>query len=132
MGNKRRNRVAVASYEGILVNQHLGQAGRLLIYESGSGGNRLVEMRPTPAPGSGETRWQKLGEILGDCHTLLVNGIGETPGEVLKASGLTVYEIEGLIQDALDALKKGQTLRMPRRVRTGCWRGIVGIGTGCD
>lgn len=126
----RRDKVAVATYEGILVNQHLGMADELFIYQMDDAGCRLLDRRPTPERGGGEERWRQLGEVLADCHTLLVNGIGELPCEVLTGEGITVYEVEGLIVDALDEIRHGRTLRMPRRVCGGCRRTETGRGGG--
>ena len=41
--------VAVATLEGVLVNQHLGEADQLSIYAKDESGFRLVEQRPHPA-----------------------------------------------------------------------------------
>jgi len=133
MNNQQlRDKVAVASYEGILVNQHLGMADYLLIYKSDNTGHHLIDKRIIPPRGGGEERWRQVSAVLCDCHTLLVNGIGETPYEILSANGLTVYEIEGLIEDALSAIGRGEKLRMPRRTRAGCRRAESGEGgTGC-
>jgi nitrogen fixation protein NifB len=125
-----RDKVAVASYEGILVNQHLGMASHLFIYRGDDNGYHLVDSRPTPPKGGGEDRWKQLCEILSDCRVLLVNGIGDTPCEVLTASGITVCEIEGLIEDALGAVHRGEELRMPRRTRVCCKRSESGDGGG--
>jgi nitrogen fixation protein NifB len=134
MNNQQlRDKIAVASYEGILVNQHLGMAESLLIYDSDETGHHLVDRRTVPPKGGGEERWKQVSTILCDCHTLLVNGIGEVPCEILTAGGLTIYEIEGLIEDALSAIGRGEKLRMPRRTRVGCRRAETGEGgTGCD
>jgi nitrogen fixation protein NifB len=53
-------RVAVASYEGALVNQHLGMAESLLVFEVDAEGCRFIERRRTPRPGTGDERWQAL------------------------------------------------------------------------
>lgn len=42
-----RSRIAVASMEGMLVNQHLGEAERLFIYEPTGDSFQLVEERET-------------------------------------------------------------------------------------
>ena len=68
--------VAVASLEGALVNQHLGEASRMLIYAEKAGRISLVETRPAPAPGGGNQRWSDLAAILCDCRAVLVHGGG--------------------------------------------------------
>ena len=54
-----RKYVAVATHEGMLVNQHLGEAEQLYIFSEGPNGYQLVEQRSTPATGSGTQRWKK-------------------------------------------------------------------------
>jgi nitrogen fixation protein NifB len=125
-------RVAVASYEGILVNQHLGMADSLLIFEDGCEGCRLVDRRRTPPHGSGDERWEAMARLLSDCQAILSAGAGQRPVEVLTARGLKVYEVEGLIEDALAALYQGKELRMPHRSVAGCRRtGTQSAGGGC-
>jgi nitrogen fixation protein NifB len=92
----------------------------------------LKEARQTPAEGSGELRWRQLAESIGDCGTLLVNGIGEKPKKALTAEGIQIFEIEGLIEDAVEAVYKGQTLNhLIKRRQTACGAGCMGDGGGC-
>lgn len=132
-----RPHVAVATLEGALVNQHLGEAARLLIYEpepTAPGTFRLVEIRRTPDEGGGDARWAALAESLKDCRAILVNAAGPTPQKALTAHGLRVIEMEGLIEEGLKAVFAGQPIpaSMKRRF-TGCGAGITckGTGTGC-
>ena len=99
-----RHRVAVATREGVLVNQHLGEADRLLIFELDGGEVTLVDERRTPEPGCGAKRWQELSELIADCSHIAVSGIGGKPKEALEESGVepvvvscTVAEISGLL-----------------------------------
>ncbi len=102
--------VAVASMEGVLINQHLGEAGKLLIYGEKDGRIGLIESRPTPAPGSGMRRWQELARILNDCRMVLVSGAGESPSRVLRGSGIEVLTCEGLIEEAVRRVFAGERL----------------------
>ncbi len=127
-----RTRVAVASMEGVLVNQHLGEASQLLIYGKNDGRIMLEEARKMPPKGGGDQRWQKVAEILSDCQVLLVSGVGEKPRQSLNQSGIDVYQIEGLIDDALQGAFEGSDLRhMIRRDRAQCGVGCSGTGGGC-
>jgi nitrogen fixation protein NifB len=125
-------RAAVASYEGLLVNQHLGMSESLLVYEVTAEGHRFIERRRTPRPGSGNDRWQALAGLLADCKYLLTNSAGRPPVEALSAKGIQVLEIEGLIENALADLHRGVELRMPGH-RLRCKRaesGAAGFGCG--
>jgi nitrogen fixation protein NifB len=129
--SKNSVRVAVTSYEGVLVNQHLGMANSILIFDADGAGGRLVDRRQAPR-GSGDQRWEDLSAVLSDCSALLTSSIGQRPVEVLSAKGLKIYEVEGLIEDALIAISEGQELRMPHRSGKGCrCSGGNAAGTGC-
>ncbi len=127
-----RPNVAVASMEGVLVNQHLGEACQLFIYGKENGGISLLETRETPEPGGGNGRWETLADTIGDCGTLLVSGIGPKPRSVLEKKGIQVMEIEGLIDDAVQSIYSGGSLRhMSKRTMTACGAQCTGGGMGC-
>jgi nitrogen fixation protein NifB len=131
---QRRTCVAVASWEGLLINQHLGEASALGIYRRTDSGYEFSENRPTPAAGTGDTRWQRMAEMLTDCHSVLVAGVGEKPRQVLSATGISVLEVEGLIAETLATLHRQGDIRLHlRRQRSGCGieQGCSGPGTGC-
>ncbi len=129
--------VAVASMEGALVNQHLGEAARFLVYEADAtlaGHYRVKDIRPAPAEGGGDLRWKELASTLKDCRALLVNAAGPTPVKVLLQEGLRVLEMEGLIEEGLRAVFADKPIPAPMRRRfTGCGAGVTckGNGTGC-
>jgi nitrogen fixation protein NifB len=130
----QRPYVAVASMEGVLVNQHLGEAYQLLIYGEKDGRIDLLEARPTPEPGSGTQRWQQLARTLSDCRTLLVSGVGPTPRQALTDSGVQVLTCEGLIDDAVHRIFDGQSLdplavRSPKACKAGCSGNTMGCGS---
>lgn len=126
--------VAVTSQEGFLVNQHLGGADDLLVYENanvdGRVTPRLVERRPAPPSGGGARRWTLLAGVLSDCRALITHQLGGSPREVLTGLGVAVFESDGLISEAVADVFSGQTPRRalpPRDCATSC----SGPGTGC-
>lgn len=124
--------VAVASMEGVLVNQHLGEAEKLLVYAEKAGRIQLLEARAAPSKGGGMQRWSQMAETLSDCSTLLVSGIGANPQKVLSAAGIDVLEIEGLIDEAVRAVFAGKSLNhMVKRSLTACGEACTGNGMGC-
>lgn len=124
--------VAVASHEGLLVNQKLGKAKELYIYGKQDNKISLIETRPTPAPGSGLARWEELGELIGDCRALLVAGLGDNPRRVLGAKGIDILELDGLIQEAVEAVFEGHSLNfMIRRDIKACNKQHPMAGMGC-
>ena len=74
-----RPHVAVATLEGVLVNQHLGEAEMISVFGRGEQGFHLVERRQAPPPGGGSQRWMALAEMLKDCRALLVASAGGRP-----------------------------------------------------
>lgn len=124
--------VAVASMEGVLVNQHLGEAERLLIYRRNGGSSDLVESRDTPLAGSGDERWKSLGKVLNDCNSIIVSGIGNKPKEILENSGLKTFVMEGLISEAVEGIFYGRNVNhLIKRCKTVCGQSCSGNSMGC-
>lgn len=124
--------VAVASLEGVLVNQHLGEACQVLVYGEKHGRIGLIEVRQTPEPGGGMDRWKELASILSDCRALLVNGAGGNPKKVLSNHGIAVIECEGVIEEAVRAVFAGEDLNhMAVRQPLACGSGCGGNSMGC-
>jgi len=123
--------VAVASREGVLVNQHLGEAGELWIFREKNGNRELVEKRKTPAPGSGAERWMKLSAILDDCRVLLASGAGRSPTAVMEKHGIKVMLMEGLIDEGLRVVFHGGNFEKLQVPWKGCHTSCSGNGQGC-
>jgi nitrogen fixation protein NifB len=134
-GDATRPYIAVASQEGMLVNQHLGEAARVLIFKkdpSTPSGSKFVEVRRTPEPGSGTTRWGDLADILHDCQAIVVSAAGPQPKRVLEDRGLKVVEMEGMIEEGLTAIFSNAPIPVSLARRfTSCGTGCKGTGTGC-
>ncbi len=125
--------VAVASMEGILINQHLGEADKVWIFEHDEISPKLVAMRDAPEEGGGNARWRELSKSLEDCHTILVSGVGRAPRWVLENSGLRVIEAAGLISTAMESLhRSGEVpVAMQKQFKSCGSSGCQGTGTGC-
>ena len=102
--------VAVATYEGLLVNQHLGEAGSFQIFGEKDGKYYTMEKRLAPPKGEGDDRWEKLTDILSDCSVLLVSGVGPHPLEFFKKTPIEVVKTAGLIEDSLKAIYNGKPI----------------------
>jgi len=125
--------VAVASMEGILINQHLGEAEKLWIFEYDEIEPKLVGMRDAPEPGDGNLRWRELAKSVEDCHSILVSGVGRKPRWVMEQSGLRVIEATGLIAQAMDSLHRSGDVpvAMKKQFKSCGTSGCQGTGTGC-
>ena len=132
---ENRPYVAVASMEGVLINQHLGEADRFLIYGKEKSDNRpfLVESRPAPPPGGGTMRWEAVASLLLDCRALLVNGAGESPKKVLNGNGMDVYTLDGLIEEGVSGVFTGKDMSRMTRISQmhACKTSCSGTGSGC-
>ncbi len=127
--------IAVASIEGVLVNQHLGEADRFLVYalDEDKRSCTLVDSRQAPPPGGGRERWEELANRLSDCRALLVNSAGDSPKGVLGARGIDVLSLEGVIEEAVFGVFTGQDLKhlMKSSQIHACKSGCTGTGNGC-
>ncbi|MEQ9668869.1 nitrogenase cofactor biosynthesis protein NifB [Coleofasciculus sp. G2-EDA-02] len=131
---KERPYVAVASVEGILVNQHLGQAEQFQIWQKTDQGFTLVEERLAPDRGSGFERWQKVANMLKDCRAILASSIGDNPKEILTKCGVLPVEMSGFIETGLQAVYEGSDLsklKGKRQVASGKVGECTGSGLGC-
>jgi nitrogen fixation protein NifB len=124
--------VAVCTNEGVLVNQHLGEATRLQIWAQTKDGFRLVSERQAPEHGGGVRRWTALARLLGDCRALLASNIGETPAVLLAESGVKVAMMTGFIEEGLEAIYAGREVSSLKGRRQSCAAGgCTGAGGGC-
>jgi len=125
--NAKRPYVAVATREGLFVNQHLGEATGLWLFGLENGAPKLIGRRPTPVPGAGDGRWEEMAELYSDCFAILASGFGKTPETILGTHGIKVIAAECLITEAAGALLEGKEI--PKvLLRMG---GSCGVGNSC-
>ncbi|MBR1823122.1 MAG: dinitrogenase iron-molybdenum cofactor biosynthesis protein [Ruminococcus sp.] len=104
-------RLAIASTDGIVVNQHFGHAEQFHIVDIDPDTNdfTFVETRESERVCQGhyhhDSSFDKAAEVLSDVHAVLVAKIGQGASQQLESRGLTVYEapfpIEPLIAKIL-------------------------------
>ncbi|MGW8161130.1 MAG: nitrogenase cofactor biosynthesis protein NifB [Desulfobulbales bacterium] len=126
--------VAVATMEGVLVNQHLGEADSFQVWgEDDAGGYQLVDIRPAPIQGGGPQRWMHLIRLLKDCRAILVNDLGVGPKEMLQKKGIQPMVMSGFIEQGLDAVYKGRGLTILTGTMRKCSSkgACAGGGSGC-
>ncbi|MFI3248918.1 MAG: radical SAM protein [Rikenellaceae bacterium] len=130
--DEERKYVAVATNEGLLVNLHLGEADKLSIYKQTPNGYKWIESRTTPDRGLGDLRWSQLAELLSDCRSLLVSGVGGKPLKFLQSSGVNVVEMTGLIDEGLDGIYNNRVIRsIAKRDAFKCGSNCKGNAQGC-
>jgi len=126
--------VAVASREGLFVNQHVGEASGLWIFGRKDGKTELIDRRPAPPAGGGYDRWESLAQSLNDCNTLLASGVGPGPLALLEQSGLAVVVMEGLAKEGVEAILEGRDIPkilLKTAGRCGIGKQCSGSGMGC-
>jgi nitrogen fixation protein NifB len=130
----KRPYVAVATREGLFVNQHLGEATGLWIFGLENGAIKLIGRRPTPVPGTGDGRWEEMAGLFSDCFAILSSGFGKTPETILGTRGIKVIAAECLITEAAGALLEGREIpKVLLRMGGACGAGNTcgGTGMGC-
>lgn len=122
-----RPHVAVASMEGLFVNQHLGEASAFWIFGINDGKSELIGRRNSPPAGGGTERWKALSASLSDCCAVLTSGVGETPRAYLERDGVRVIAMNGLAKEGVEAVLTGREI--PKILL--CTPGKCGMGSSC-
>jgi lactoylglutathione lyase len=87
-------RIAIASRDGIRVDQHFGTADSFLVYEVNELGHSLIETRKVAEHARGdEDPRDTIKRMLADCPVLLVAKIGVTPQEQMAEAGITASDL---------------------------------------
>lgn len=131
---RERPYAAVASREGIFVNQHLGEAAALWIFGLNEGKAELRERRSAPPPGGGTERWTAMADVLHDCSAVLAGGIGSSPQRVLERAGIRVVVMEGMAGEGVEALLAGREvpkILLKTAGKCGMGKSCGGNGMGC-
>jgi nitrogen fixation protein NifB len=121
----------VASWDGVLVNQHLGEADELWIWEEKDGMPSILEQRRTPPSGTGNLRWETLAGLLKDCRLLLVSGAGPKPSQILEQSGLKIIQMDGMVTEGIEAAFLNADMTRLQKRWAGCGLGCSGQRQGC-
>lgn len=103
-------RIAVASSDGIVINNHFGHAKMFYIYQVDDEKPVFLEKRDVvPVCECGnhdELRLKENLELLADCEYLLVSRIGDKARLTASDMGINAYEIPGIIEESIDQLIK--------------------------
>ena len=102
-------RIAIASTDGKVINEHFGRADRFYVTDIGTGQPpRCIEIRPVlPLCHDGDHSLQALAttaRILQDCQVILVARIGPGARTELEKKGILVFEYPDFICRALENL----------------------------
>jgi nitrogen fixation protein NifB len=113
----KRPNIAVATLDGVSINQHLGRAYNLWIYGQNNGNVELLEKRSILDLQRSQDRWNSIADAIPDCAALLVSALGNAPLQALKNKGLYVEAVNGPVQEVVSDLFRsgsisGQNLRL--------------------
>lgn len=109
--DKEGYKIAVASSDGIVVNDHFGRAKDFYIYQIEDEEQiRFREKRSViPVCECGNHDHEKLKtnlEKMKDCKYLLVSRIGSGAADMAAELGIESYEIPGMIEESIEQLIK--------------------------
>ena len=104
-------KIAVASSDGIVVNDHFGRAKDFYIYQIDNSEQIyfLEKRNVTPVCEGGnhdQVRLKTNVKKIGDCKYLLVSRIGSGAADMAAESGIESYEIPGVIEESIKQLIK--------------------------
>ncbi len=114
-GTSNGVKVAVASQDGRIINQHFGHAERFLIYEADGGRINFVEERKVEKYCSGDEehlydrdRFKMFFDAIKDCSILLVSRIGTRPEREFEKRGIKVFMVYDRIEEGIKTVMGGE------------------------
>ncbi|WP_243375117.1 NifB/NifX family molybdenum-iron cluster-binding protein [Geotalea sp. SG265] len=109
-------RVAVATSDGLAVNEHFGRTKAFVIYELIDEQWRQVEERQTLPACNGHCHsgdfLDSTVSLLNDCQGVIVNQIGPTAIDVLLGSNMLPFSLDGSIEEALATVLQSKLFRV--------------------
>lgn len=102
-------KVAVATSDGIVVNQHFGRASEFWVYGIGTDNtiNYLEKRITAPLCHGGnhdDAELKASVERLSDCGYVLVSRIGIGASQALESRGVSPMELPGMIEESINKL----------------------------
>jgi predicted Fe-Mo cluster-binding NifX family protein len=99
-------KIAVATTDGLTVNEHFGRAKKFFIYKAAPPVFDLIAERDVEPYASGqkdhvfdEARFREVAKVLEACEKVFVSKIGEEPADALRAMGIEPVVYSGAIGD---------------------------------
>lgn len=87
-------RIAVASSDGVRIDQHFGQTDTFRVFDVSSAGTTVLDSREVTSHAVGdEDRRDTICRMLADCRMLLVAKIGIAPQEKLAIAGIEASDL---------------------------------------
>lgn len=107
-GHSKAVRIALASSDGKVINQHFGHATTFHVFDIVDNTARFVESRDVNQCCNGGSHkisaFEKVANTLSDCKAIIVAKIGEGASAFLEGKGFEVFEAPYLISAVLEKL----------------------------
>lgn len=107
-GHSKTVRIALASSDGKVINQHFGHATTFHVFDIVDNTARFVESRDVNQCCNGGfhkiSAFEKVANTLSDCKAIIVAKIGEGASSFLEGKGFEVFEAPYLISAVLEKL----------------------------
>ncbi len=101
-------KIAVASNDGVNVDEHFGRSRSFLIYRLHDGGHELIETREIEPACSGRAHddetLSKTAQTLSDCRGVVAAQIGAGAIDALIIYRIMAFTLPGSIDEAIAAL----------------------------
>jgi predicted Fe-Mo cluster-binding NifX family protein len=101
-------KIAVASSDGLMVNEHFGRAGSFRIYRLHDGGHEFLEIREVTSICSGHAHdddaLAQTAQALADCRGVIVAQIGSGAIDALLLKRTMAFTLPGSIEEAIETL----------------------------
>ena len=116
-------KIAVASTDGKVVNEHFGRAKCFHIFEVEGGGYKYLETREV-APcctegGHTNAAFDFVAEKIKDCVAIVVAKIGDGASLYMEEKGFTIFEAPYFINAVIERMIEDQLLEEEGGVRNG-------------
>lgn len=103
------SKIAVASTDGVNINEHFGKAAFFRVYEINDGAYSFSELRDAVAACQharthSQTDFDRIIELLSDCDAVFVSKIGEGAAAYLISKGMRVFEVSGEINAVFEKI----------------------------
>lgn len=102
-------KIAVASTDGVNINEHFGKAAFFRVYEIKDGKYYFLELRDAVAACQharthSQTDFDSVIDLLSDCDAVFVSKIGEGAAAYIISKGLRVFEVAGKIDAVFEKI----------------------------
>lgn len=98
-------KVAVASSDGKVINQHFGKSKQFLVFEVDDRNFKFIELRENIPPcmefQHDEDALFRAVELISDCKAIFVSKIGGGAVNALSFKGIKAFETPDIIEDVM-------------------------------